>query len=115
MSDSTGLTANLSIESSDTPSAKMIEKRNLERLLGVFVPVLTVLVLLVLWQLLVVCADIPQYILPSPTAVAKALYSDWGILWPALWVTTEITFISLILALIGGVGLPSILWPSSFR
>ncbi|MBN8953989.1 MAG: ABC transporter ATP-binding protein [Rhizobium sp. 60-20] len=104
MSDSTGLTANLSIESSDTPSAKMIEKRNLERLLGVFVPVLTVLVLLVLWQLLVVCADIPQYILPSPTAVAKALYSDWGILWPALWVTTEITFISLILALIGGVG-----------
>ncbi|WP_120296765.1 MULTISPECIES: ABC transporter permease [unclassified Rhizobium] len=82
----------------------MIEKRNLERLLGVFVPVLTVLVLLVLWQLLVVCADIPQYILPSPTAVAKALYSDWGILWPALWVTTEITFISLILALIGGVG-----------
>ncbi|GES41490.1 ABC transporter ATP-binding protein [Rhizobium dioscoreae] len=104
MSDSTSLPATLSVESADAPAASAAKKRSVERALGIFVPILTVLALLVLWQLLVVGTGIPQYILPSPIAVAKALVSDWGILWPALWVTTEITFISLVLALIGGVG-----------
>jgi len=104
MSDSTSLPATLSGETVDAPATAAIRQRNLERAFGIFVPILTVLVLLVLWQLLVVGTGIPQYILPSPIAVAKALVSDWGILWPALWVTTEITFISLVLALIGGVG-----------
>ncbi|WP_184360692.1 ABC transporter permease [Rhizobium sp. BK602] len=86
------------------PVAPSARTKRAERSLGILVPVLTVVVLILLWQLLVVGADIPQYILPSPLAVAKALVSDWGILAPALWVTTEITFISLALALIGGVG-----------
>ncbi|MFT3999151.1 MAG: ABC transporter permease [Rhizobium sp.] len=102
MSDSTSLPVDLSVEAAGVAPAG--GRRNIERLLGVFVPILTVVVLLVLWQLLVVITGVPQYILPSPIAVAKALVSDWGILWPALWVTTEITFISLVLALIGGVG-----------
>ncbi|CAN7380419.1 ABC transporter permease [Rhizobium rhizogenes] len=104
MSDSTSLPANLSTEAADTPPKPAVRTRNAERSLGIIVPILTVVLLIVLWQLLVVGADIPQYILPSPLAVAKALVSDWGILWPALWVTTQITFISLALALIGGVG-----------
>ncbi|AYG69987.1 MULTISPECIES: ABC transporter permease [unclassified Rhizobium] len=104
MSESTSLPATLSAEAVDAPTAAAVRQRNLERALGVFVPILTVLALLILWQLLVVGTGIPQYILPSPIAVAKALVSDWGILWPALWVTTQITFISLVLALIGGVG-----------
>ncbi len=104
MSDSTSLPATLSAETIDAPATAAARQRNLERALGVVVPIATVLVLLILWQLLVVGTGIPQYILPSPIAVAKALVSDWGILWPALWVTTEITFISLVLALIGGVG-----------
>ncbi|WP_405048015.1 ABC transporter permease [Rhizobium miluonense] len=104
MSDSTSLPATLSVESADAPAADAARKRGIERSLGIFVPILTVLALLILWQLLVVGTGVPQYILPSPIAVAKALVSDWGILWPALWVTTKITFISLMLALIGGVG-----------
>ncbi|WP_246665276.1 ABC transporter permease [Rhizobium tropici] len=104
MSDSTSLPATLSAETVDAPAIPAVRQRSLERAFGVFVPILTVFVLLILWQLLVIGTGIPQYILPSPIAVAKALVSDWGILWPALWVTTEITFISLVLALIGGVG-----------
>ncbi|KAA1183984.1 ABC transporter permease [Rhizobium tropici] len=96
--------ATLSAETVDAPAIPAVRQRSLERAFGVFVPILTVFVLLILWQLLVIGTGIPQYILPSPIAVAKALVSDWGILWPALWVTTEITFISLVLALIGGVG-----------
>ncbi|MGY5808207.1 ABC transporter permease [Rhizobium sp. LEGMi198b] len=105
MSDSTSLPANLSTETTEKPAESAVRAGITERLLGIFVPLLTVFVLVVLWQLLVVGASIPQYILPSPLAVAKALVSDWGILSPALWVTTEITFISLALALIGGVGI----------
>ncbi|MEZ2220127.1 ABC transporter permease [Rhizobium sp. RCC_161_2] len=104
MSDSTSLSANLSTEAAGALPNPAVRTRNAERSFGIIVPILTVVVLIVLWQLLVVAADIPQYILPSPLAVAKALVSDWGILWPALWVTTQITFISLVLALIGGVG-----------
>ncbi|QND48020.1 ABC transporter permease [Rhizobium lusitanum] len=104
MSDSTGLSAKLSKEAADARPKPALRTRNAERSIGIIVPILTVVVLVVLWQLLVTGADIPQYILPSPLAVAKALISDWGILSPALWVTTQITFISLALALIGGVG-----------
>ncbi|MDL2405298.1 ABC transporter permease [Rhizobium calliandrae] len=104
MSDSTSLPVNLQTETADAPSEFAIRTGIAERSLGILVPLLTVTVLILLWQLLVVGAGIPQYILPSPLAVAKSLVSDWGVLSPALWVTTEITFISLALALIGGVG-----------
>ncbi|MFS8114284.1 ABC transporter permease [Rhizobium jaguaris] len=104
MSDSTSLHVSLSTEAANVPSEPAVRTGNAERSLGILVPLLTVAILIVLWQLLVVGANIPQYILPSPLAVAKSLVSDWGILSPALWVTTEITFISLALALIGGVG-----------
>ncbi|MDL2400702.1 ABC transporter permease [Rhizobium mayense] len=104
MSDSSSLHVNLATETADAPSEPAIRTGTAGRSLGILVPLLTVAVLILLWQLLVVGAGIPQYILPSPLAVAKSLVSDWGILSPALWVTTEITFISLALALIGGVG-----------
>lgn len=71
MSDSTSLPATLSVESADAPAAFAAKKRSVERALGIFVPILTVLALLILWQLLVVGTGIPQYILPSPIAVAK--------------------------------------------
>ena len=69
MSDSTSLPATLSVESADAPAAFAAKKRSVERALGIFVPILTVLALLILWQLLVVGTGIPQYILPSPIAV----------------------------------------------
>jgi hypothetical protein len=54
MSDSTSLPATLSVESADAPAADAARKRGIERSLGIFVPILTVLALLILWQLLVV-------------------------------------------------------------
>lgn len=79
--------------------------RSRETLLKIFVPVLVVFTLLALWHIGVVVSGVPQYILPSPIAVATALVKDWGTLAPALWVTTQITMASLALALIGGVGI----------
>ncbi|MCX8996737.1 ABC transporter permease [Rhizobiaceae bacterium BDR2-2] len=72
--------------------------------LRVVIPILMVLGLLALWQAIVTLNEIPPYILPGPLLVAQSLVKDWGTLFPALLVTTQITFLSLGLALAGGVG-----------
>ena len=72
--------------------------------LRVIIPILMVLALLGIWQAIVTINAIPPYILPGPVLVAQSLVKDWGTLFPALMVTTQITLISLALALAGGVG-----------
>ncbi|MGK6312075.1 ABC transporter permease [Neorhizobium sp. DT-125] len=79
--------------------------RNRDTLLRTLIPIGVVITLILLWQAIITVNSIPQYILPGPLAVANSLYNDWGTLWPALWVTTQITMQALALALIGGVGI----------
>ncbi|MCC2611338.1 ABC transporter permease [Neorhizobium sp. Rsf11] len=79
--------------------------RHRDTLLRTLIPVGVVIALILLWQFIITVNSIPQYILPGPLAVASSLYNDWGTLWPALWVTTQITMQALALALIGGVGI----------
>ncbi|MFP5077739.1 ABC transporter permease [Rhizobium sp. YIM 134829] len=73
-------------------------------LLKILVPTCVIAVLIAIWDLSVRISGVAPYILPGPLPVAKALVNDWGILWPAFFVTTRITLVSLLLALIGGVG-----------
>ncbi|NML72731.1 ABC transporter permease [Rhizobium sp. S-51] len=87
-----------------SPNASLLDRHG-ELLLKVLVPVIVVVVLISLWHIAVIVSGVPQYILPSPAAVAASLVKDWGTLAPALWVTTQITMASLALALIGGVGI----------
>ncbi|HEY4203201.1 MAG TPA: ABC transporter permease [Devosiaceae bacterium] len=82
---------------------------NSEKILRVVIPVGMLILAIIVWQLYVVVTGTPQYILPSPVDVAGSLWNDWGTLFPALLVTVRITFLALILALIGGVGLAIIL------
>ena len=76
-----------------------------ETLLRITVPIVVVAALILIWHVGVILSGVPQYILPGPAAVAKSLINDWPTLGPALWVTTQITLMSLALALIGGGGL----------
>jgi NitT/TauT family transport system permease protein len=80
-----------------------------EQVLRVAVPVVMLIIALCIWQIYVVLSHVPKYILPAPTDVAMALYTDWPTLLPSLGVTLVITSEALILALIGGVGLAVIL------
>jgi NitT/TauT family transport system permease protein len=75
------------------------------RALRIFVPVAMLALLIAIWQVYVVLADVPHYILPSPVRIARAMVADWSVLYPALLVTLKITFIALGIALVGGVGL----------
>lgn len=80
-----------------------------EKILQVVVPITTLLLAILAWQMLVSVNNIPRYILPGPVDVAIALFTDSGTLWPAMMVTIRITLIALALALIGGVGLAILL------
>jgi NitT/TauT family transport system permease protein len=75
------------------------------RALRIFVPIAMLALLIAVWQVYVVLADVPHYILPSPVRIARAMVADWSVLYPALLVTLKITFIALAIALVGGVGL----------
>jgi NitT/TauT family transport system permease protein len=70
--------------------------------LRIAVPLAVIAVLVLIWYVYVRVSGVPPYILPGPVAVGYAFVNDWGTLAPALWVTTKITLISLLLALIGG-------------
>lgn len=80
-----------------------------EKILRIAVPVTALVSAIALWQIIVMVNQIPTYILPSPADVAVAFFTDSSTLWPALLVTLRITFLALIIALIGGVGLAIIL------
>ena len=77
--------------------------------LRIAVPVLMLALAVLAWHLFVTLSQVPRYILPSPADVAVSLWTDWAILWPALLVTLRITFLALLLALVGGTALAIVL------
>src|SRR6266403_1733329 len=68
-------------------------------------PIVTLALGVVAWDVVVRVNDIPPFILPGPGLVAATVVSDWPVLWDSLLVTLATTFYGLALALAGGVGL----------
>ena len=89
----------------DPEEARRARQERLERI-GKWVLPLAIMVLAIwLWDRICVWNEIPQYILPRPGVVLQTLHNDAGLLFSSLLVTLRITFLSLLLAVIGGVGL----------
>ena len=89
----------------DPEEARRVRQERLERV-GKWVLPLAIMVLAIwLWDRICVWNEIPQYILPRPGVVLQTLHDDAGLLFSSLLVTLRITFLSLLLAVIGGVGL----------
>ena len=89
----------------DPEEARRVRQERLERI-GKWVLPLAIMVLAIwLWDRICVWNEIPQYILPRPGVVLQTLHDDAGLLFSSLLVTLKITFLSLALAVIGGVGL----------
>lgn len=61
--------------------------------------IVTVIGLLVAWQILVLMTGLPHYLLPAPTRVAAALVERWDILWH----NAQITIVEIVLGLLLGV------------
>ncbi|PBC03858.1 ABC transporter permease [Mesorhizobium sp. WSM3860] len=89
----------------DPEEARRVRQERLERI-GKWVLPLAIMVLAIwLWDRICVWNGIPQYILPRPGVVLQTLHDDAPLLFSSLLVTLRITFLSLLLAVIGGVGL----------
>src|SRR5262249_22270289 len=71
----------------------------------IVLPIMTLALGIVAWDLVVRLKDIPPFILPGPGLVAMTVVSDWPVLWDSLLVTLATTFYALALAFAGGVGL----------
>jgi NitT/TauT family transport system permease protein len=89
----------------DQEELRKLRSRRLERLGKWLLPALIMAAAIVLWDRICVWNAIPHYILPRPHVVAETLVADAGLLFSSLLVTLRITFLSLLLAAIGGVGL----------
>jgi len=91
--------------------AEIIEVRRERRVLGlpasfwpkILAPLAIGLVVLAVWEAVVRLNHIPVYILPGPILIAQTLVRDWDTLSTSLWVTLEITFMALTVAVALGV------------
>lgn len=89
----------------DLEEARRVRQQRLEKI-GSWVLPLAIMVLAVwFWDRICVWNDIPKYILPRPGVVVQTLQDDAPLLFSSLLVTLKITFLSLALAILGGVGL----------
>ena len=86
----------------------------IERVLRVVVPIFMVTLAIGLWQLHITVNQVPHYIMPAPTDVVVKLFTDWPTLYPSLLITLRTTFLGLLLALVGGVGLAILLIQSKW-
>jgi len=96
----------------DAEEARRLRQARLERV-GRWVLPLAIMVLAIwFWDRICVWNAIPEYILPRPLKVLQTLHDDAGLLFGSLLFTLKITFLSLLLAVVGGVGL-SVLFAQS--
>jgi NitT/TauT family transport system permease protein len=89
----------------DAEEARRLRNAQLERIGRWVLPILIFFAAIVAWDRICVWNEIPRYILPRPEEVLATLWTDRGLLFSSLAVTLRITFLSLLLAVIGGVGL----------
>ncbi|WP_224545483.1 ABC transporter permease [Mesorhizobium sp. CA16] len=89
----------------DPEEARRARQERLESIGKWVLPLAIMVLAIVVWDRICVWNEIPQYILPRPGVVLQTLHNDAGLLFSSLLVTLRITFFSLALAVIGGVGL----------
>jgi NitT/TauT family transport system permease protein len=89
----------------DPEEARRVRAELLERVGKWVLPILIMLVAIWLWDRICVWNEIPRYILPRPGEVLETLWTDAPLLFGSLLFTLRITFLSLVLAVVGGVGL----------
>ncbi|MFR0568266.1 ABC transporter permease [Bifidobacterium apri] len=62
-----------------------------------------VLAILVIWQVWVEAAHVPQTVMPSPAQIAEATVETWPTLWPATLTTLEEGAIGFVFAVFAGI------------
>ncbi len=89
----------------DAEELRRIRTARFEKIGKWVLPLAIMCVAIYLWDRIVVWNEIPHYILPRPVDVLQALIDDRDLLFSSLLTTLRITSFSLLLAVVGGVGL----------
>ena len=89
----------------DAEEEALARKNRLYKIARWTLPSLVMIIAVGAWQAYVIVAEVPHYVLPAPSLIAKTLFTDWSVLWPALVVTGRLTFLALLLAVIGGLAI----------
>ncbi len=84
------------------------------KFLRVAAPFTIGIVLLLMWQLLCPVLEVPVYLVPTPSVIARTLVSDWGLLSDSLLVTLKITFMAFVLSVLLGVAIAFVFVQSRF-
>jgi putative hydroxymethylpyrimidine transport system permease protein len=73
--------------------------------------------LVLLWQLVVTVLDVPAYVVPAPSAVGRALVSDWsGVLAGAVLTTFVEVLVGFAVSVVAGVAIATVLhWSALVR
>ncbi|TWI36933.1 ABC transporter permease [Paracoccus sulfuroxidans] len=82
-----------------------ILRENRERRMRILLPIGAITLALALWEFLVWFYQVPHYLIPAPSLIAKTLVQDWASLAQSAAFTVKLTLLSLGLAIIGGVAL----------
>ncbi len=87
----------------DEEEAARARRDRINRIAKWTLPSLVMVLSILAWHLYVTLNDIPHYVLPGPVLVATSIVEDWPLLWPAMLVTSRLTLLALLFAIIGGV------------
>lgn len=74
-----------------------------ERVLSIVMPIVMLSAAIGIWEFLVWYKEVPKYLIPAPSLIAQTLVTDGPSLLASAWFTVKLTFLSLGLAIIGGV------------
>ena len=74
-----------------------------ERILSWVMPLVMLALAIGAWEWAVWFYEVPHYLIPAPSLIAKTLIKDGPSLMVSAWFTVKLTFMSLALAIIGGV------------
>lgn len=83
--------------------------RDFTILLRVGLPLVLFALVIWSWEAYVAAYEVPHYVLPAPSRIMSTMIADWPILFASLLQTLKTTFLGLMLAIIGGVGLAVLL------
>ena len=98
----------------DAEEERIARRKKTEAIARWVIPILVMAIAIYAWHRVVVVNEIPRYVLPGPGLVLETLWTDRGILFPALLVTLKITMLALLIAIVGGVGLAVLFAQSKF-
>jgi len=85
------------------PSSPQQIRDRWDRRLQVIMPTSALVIAIFLWEFLVWYNEVPHYLIPAPSLIAKTLWIEGPSLLGSAWFTVKLTLMSLGLAIIGGV------------